>query len=597
MDASTDPLELAAGFPAAGEDEWRALVAGVLRRSGRGDLDDPVEALTSTTYDGIRIRPLYADRPAEPGLPGAPPYVRGALPDRTGWDVRAQHRDPDPRSTCAAGLTDLQGGATSLWLVLGADGVAVDDLHAALQGVHLDLAPIALDAGAQTGAAATAFLGLARDVDPGAVAGTLGADPIGLQARTGTVAEPGLLGDLARAARPHPQLHVATIDATVYHEAGAGDADELAVATAVGVAYLRALTDAGLSIEAALRAVEFRFAVTADQFLSIAKLRAARRLWARVAELSGVVGGRGQYQHAVTSAAMMTRRDPWVNMLRTTIACFAAAIGGADAITVLPFDAAIGLPDSFARRIARNTQAILHDESSLGRVVDAAGGSSYVEALTAELAEKAWDEFTAIERAGGALAALEGGRIEELVARSRSARAQDIAHRRFSLIGVSEFALPDEAPVPRTPGPARATGGPLPSLRYAEPFEALRDRAEAVEPRPVVFLAALGPLAAHSARVGFATNLFNAAGLRTRVGPVEDFADSGASVACLCSSDEVYTELGDAAVAQLRGAGAAHIWLAGRRGSVTGVDGFVHAGCDALEVLKTTLDLSLAATP
>ncbi len=187
---------------------------------------------------------------------------------------------------------------------------------------------------------------------------------------------------------------MATVDATIYHDAGASDADELAVATAVGVAYLRALTDAGLSIDEAFAAVEFRFAVTADQFLSIAKLRAARQIWARVAELSGA-RDRGQHQHAVTSRAMMTHRDPWVNMLRTTIACFAAAVGGADAITVLPFDAAIGLPDDFARRIARNTHAILHDESSLGRVVDAAGGSGYVETITAQLAEKAWAEFTA----------------------------------------------------------------------------------------------------------------------------------------------------------------------------------------------------------
>jgi methylmalonyl-CoA mutase len=287
---------------------------------------------------------------------------------------------------------------------------------------------------------------------------------------------------------------------------------------------------------------------------------------------------------------MLTRRDPWVNMLRTTIGCFAAAVGGADAITVLPFDAALGLPDDFARRIARNTSAVLHDESSLGRVIDAAGGSWYVETLTAELAEKAWDAFTAIERDGGALAALDNGHIGARIAAVREKRADDVAHRRAPLTGVTEFALPDEAPLPRPAAPAPPAGGPLLPVRWAEPFEALRDEVEAREPRPTVFLATLGPLAAHSARVGFATNLFAAGGVRVVVGAVEDFAASGASVACLCGSDKSYADEAATAAAALREAGAAHIWLAGKA-DVDGVDGRLHAGCDALAVLRTTVEV------
>jgi methylmalonyl-CoA mutase len=595
MSAPTDPLELAAEFPAASEDEWRALVAGVLRKSGLADDADPIEALSSTTYDGIRIQPLYPPSSADRGFPGSQPFVRGGTSDgatTAGWDVRAHYRDPDPRRTNTAALADLESGATSLWLTVGDAGLAVADLPAALEGVYVDLAPIALDAGAQTRAAATAFLDLVnlRDLDEAEITGSLGADPIGLRARTGDDVDAALLAELAGAARPYPNLRIATVDGTVYHDAGASDADEIAIATAVGVAYLRELTDAGLTVDEALTAIEFRLAVTADQFLSIAKLRAARQLWGRIAELSGAADGtRGQYQHAVTSAAMMTRRDPWVNMLRTTIGCFAAAVGGADAITVLPFDTALGLPDAFARRIARNTQAVLHDESSLGRVIDAAGGSGYVEALTAQLAENAWDEFTAIERDGGALAALDGGRIGDLLARTRDERDDDIAHRRFAITGVTEYALPEEAPLPRTAAPPALSGGPLPAIRYAEPFEALRDRAEAADPRPAVFLAALGPIAAHSARVGFATNLFNAGGLRVVVGAPEDFADSGTTVACLCSSDKVYAAEAADAAAALRAAGARQVWLAGQV-DVDGVDGQVFAGCDALAVLTTTLE-------
>ena len=401
-----DQLPLAADFRAPTREEWRALVAAVLAKSGVEG--DPEAALTTTTYDGIEIKPLYTAADAHgvdaDGLPGRPPFVRGATPEgaaATGWDVRTRHDDPDPETLNRAALADLETGATSLWLAVGEGALRVDDLPAALAGVYLDLAPIALDAGAQTRRAAEALRALVdeRGVDPGELRGTLGADPIGLRARTGADADLALLPTLAGYRTTLPGMHLATVDATVYADAGASDAQELGVATAVGVAYLRALTDAGLSVDDALARIEFRLAVHAEQFPSIAKLRAARQIWDRVARESGAGDERrGQYQHAVTSAAMLTRRDPWVNMLRTTIACFAAAVGGADAITVLPFDSAIGRSDDFARRIARNTQSILHDESSLARVVDAAGGSWFVESLTDQLAARAWDVFTRIER-------------------------------------------------------------------------------------------------------------------------------------------------------------------------------------------------------
>jgi methylmalonyl-CoA mutase len=586
MPAPSDPLPLAAEFPPATREQWLELVTGVLRRSGLPEGADPVAALTATTYDGIPVRPLYTDAPSVPaGSPGSAPYVRGATADGptvAGWDVRQRHADPDPARLRASLLNDLETGATSVWLVLGHAGLAVADLPAALEGVYVDLAPIALDAGAQTAEAGEAYLRVIseRGLNPAEIRGSLGADPIGLRSRTGADADLGLL-----VPRPDfPQLQVATVDASVYHDAGGSDATQLAMATAVGVAYLRALTDAGLPVEAALDAVEFRFAVSADQFASIATLRAARRIWGRVAELCEASPARGQRQHAVTSAAMMTRHDPWVNMLRTTVACFAAAVAGADAITVLPFDAALGLPDDFARRIARNTQSILHDESSLGRVLDAAGGSWYVETLTDQLAQAAWDGFTEIERAGGALAALDSGLLGERIAATREQRAADVVHRRAPLTGVTEFALPDEPALPRSPAPPAPVGGPLPPVRWAAEFEALRDAVEAVSPRPVVYLATLGPIAVHAARLGFARNLFQAGGFRVTAGPPEDL--DGTAVACLCAPDSLYSA---EAVTALRQAGARHVWLAGR--GDYGADGYVYTGCDALAVLRETADL------
>jgi methylmalonyl-CoA mutase len=595
MSAHSDPaahgggqLALASEFPAATREQWRELVAAVLAKSGA--TGDPEAELTSRTYDGIAIKPLYtaADVPAGVALPTT---VRSA------WDVRQRYLDPDPVATNAAILSDLTNGATSLWLGVGDGGVPVASLAAALAGVYLDLAPIVLDAGPQTREAASALLAIAADRNVAAteLTGSLGADPIGRHARTGDEVDLGLLGELAVLVQGSPRLRVATVDGTIHHDAGGSDSDELAIITSIGVAYLRALTESGASVDDALAALEFRIAVSADQFLSIAKLRAARQMWARVAELSGAgPDAREQHQHAVTSAAMMTQRDPWVNMLRTTIACFAAAVGGADAITVAPFDAALGLSDAFARRIARNTSSVLHDESSLARVTDAAGGSWYVESLTDDLARVAWDKFTALEKGGGALAALDSGAIAELIAVARAARADDIAHRRAPITGVSEYAFLGETPLTRPAAPDQPAGG-LPAVRYSAEFEALRDRADAAPRRPRIFLAALGPVAGHTARVGFAANLFAAGGIQAVVGTgdtdelVAAFGESGSRVACLCSSDKVYAESGEQVAAALRQAGATQLWLAGQA-SVPGVDDMVFAGCDALAALRSTLD-------
>jgi methylmalonyl-CoA mutase len=588
-------LALAADFPAATRDEWRALVSAVLAKSGVEG--DPEEALAHLTYDGIVLKPLYTADDAHgveaDGLPGHPPFTRGATTDgatERGWDVRTRHAGSDPAATNAAVLADLETGATSLWLVLGDGAIGADDMGRVLDGVHLDLAPIVLDAGAHPDEAEQALLTLAerRGVDPGQLRGSLGRDPIGLRARTG--AADGLSAlRWSEQSEALSGMCLATIDATVYHDGGASDAQELGIAAAVGVAYLRELTAAGRSVDDALAALEFRYAVTAEQFPSIAKLRAARRVWDRIAELSGAGDDRrGQRQHAVTSAAMLTRRDPWVNLLRTTIACFAAAVGGAEAITVHPFDAAIGVSDDFARRIARNTHAVLHDESSLARVIDAAGGAWFVESITDALAENAWDVFTGIERAGGALAALDDGTIDELIAGTRAQRADDIARRRAPITGVSEFAFVGEQPVERAPAPS-VPQGMLPRIRYAEEFEHLRDRADAAAERPKVFLATLGPASQHSARAGFAANLLAAGGIEAVPGPVEDFAAAGTPVACLCSSDNVYADEAEPAVEALRAAGAEQVWLAGRK-AVAGVDGTMRAGCDALAVLRTIHD-------
>ncbi|MDT0317261.1 methylmalonyl-CoA mutase family protein [Streptomyces sp. DSM 44918] len=622
MPTAGGELPLAEGFPEVSGDRWRELVAGVLARAGRPGLDGAAaeEALSTALADGIVTRPLYTanDQAPDPGFPGFAPFVRGARPEGTavaGWDVRQFHGAADPARVNEAVLADLENGVTSVWLAVGEGGAPVAALETALDGVLLDLAPVVLDAGAAFDAAARELLRIAegRGLAPGAVLGVLGADPLGLAAREGDQAELttrlwAAAGLAARCHRDHPGLRALVVDALPYHEAGGSPAQELGCSLATGVAYLRELTAAGLSVDAALGQLEFRYAATTDQFLTIAKLRAARRLWARVAGASGAAPAAGaQRQHAVTSRVMMTRRDPWVNMLRTTVAALAAGTGGADSVTVLPFDEALGLPDAFARRIARNTSAILLAESHLGRVVDPAGGSWYVERLTDELARAGWAWFQEVERAGGQAAALRSGLVGDRLAEEWARRGRRLATRREPITGVSEFANPGERLPKRAPAPARAGGG-LPRVRRDEAFEALRARADearaaGVEPR--VFLAALGPVAAHTARAGFAANLFQAAGIEPVHEPVSVDADtvaaafgaSGAPVACLCSDDARYAEQAAAVAAALKAAGARRVLLAGRPGEreaeyrAAGVDTFVFVGVDAVAVLSALLDV------
>ncbi len=629
-----EALALAAGFPEADRDQWRERVAAVLRKAGRTDLPEPVEAaLRQSLGHGVDIAPLYdaedaGDLARDVGVPGLPPFVRGRTAGReelTGWDVRARHAHPDPAVTRDAIAEDLNNGATSLWLVLGPSAIPVPALPDVLADVLLDVAPVVLQAGPDTAPAADAFFAYATDsgVEPGAVHGNLGADPFGDAIRTGT--EPDVSGAVTLARRcldGYSALRAIVVDGTVLHDAGAGVVEELGYSLAAGVGYLRALTDAGLDVDSAFAALDFRYSASADQFLTMAALRAARRLWNRVGEVSGAAPSvRGQRQHAVTSSVMMTRRDPWVNMLRGTVACFAAGVGGADAVTVVPFDSELGLPDTFGRRIARNTQTLLMEEGHLARVLDPGGGSWYVESLTEQLAAAAWDWFTEIERAGGLAAAMSSGLVAERIASVWADRRHRLANRTDAVIGVSEFPnlterLPVREPYPEVQGAAQQPG--LPVVRAAADFETLRDRvdAEAGErgSRPAVFLASLGPIAASTARASFAANLFQAAGLETPSNGADDgddaaivsaFADPGTPVVCLCGTDKEYDQRADALIEALTGAGAAQIWVAGRPSSggfrgnrqdgaptsdLARVDGHIFAGCDALTVLNTVLD-------
>jgi methylmalonyl-CoA mutase len=543
-------LDLAAPEDRHDRAEWEAAAAAVLRKArrlGDHDADELVwEKLTRRTLDGIGITPL-----------GTPELLDGLVtsgrPARAGeWDVRAHLVLTDAKSDNETLLADLEGGVTSLWLEAPDD----TDWSTLLDGILLDLAPVVLQT---TEAGALGFLRYAdgRELDP--------RTNLGLDARSAT-------REVAEVAW-QTGVRAFVVDATEVHDRGASDVQELAHALAVGAAYLRSLIDGGTDLDEAAQIVEFRYAATDEQFTTIAKLRAARRLWARVLELSGAEV-REQYQHAVTSGPMMSKYDPWVNMLRTTVAAFAAGVGGADAVTVTPFDSPLGTGDAFGRRIARNTSALLMSESHVATVTDPAGGAYAVEKLTDDLAVAAWDLFGRLE--GGA-------DLDELIAATVDERDRQVATRARPITGLTEF------PNPFAELPERAPAHDSREVRrYGAAFEALQD-APMNEP---VFLATMGTVAQHTARATFATNLFAAGGVRVEVaGPTDGVEslieeDDGQPVVCLAGTDAAYDEWGAEAAAALRRSGASWVIVAGKPRDWA--DDSCAMGVDALEFLRRT---------
>jgi methylmalonyl-CoA mutase len=641
-------LTLASDFPEADEEQWRRLVDKVL--AGR----DFTRALVSHTRDGIPVGPLYGQR--EQG------QVLGAR--ASGWTVLQRVDHPDPAEANRLAVADLEGGCDGLELILPGSiraegfGVGVETLaqfDRVLQGIDLARTPLRVEAGYEIRHALAFIIAIAemRGIDPGAldIVGTI--DPA-----CGLISEGRLTASYERISeRAADLLHAVldrglrmapfSMDGRCVHGIGGSEVQELAYVVSDGVEHLRQLEARGIDLEVAAGAVAFAFAADVDQFSTIAKLRAFRLLWSRVCDACGLPGATPRI-HAQTAWRMFTRYDPWVNILRSAVATAAAGLGGADTVTVLPFSLPLGLPDEFARRVARNTQLVLLEESRLGRVCDPGAGAGYVETLTRDMAEAAWEQFREIEREGGLIASIRTGALQGRIAAVRDARLADIATRVEPITGVTEFALLDEMPV-RTLSPevetvrqagrrldlplpdrgqrfnakiaalregatfadlVASTQGEwmraeaLPVTRLSAPFEDLRDasRAASLESgrHPAVFLATLGSLAASAPRSGFARNGFAAGGIWAKGGKVygdpddlvREFRKSLARIACICGTDADYAEHAKTVASALKKSGAEWICLAGKPGPAeadlraAGVDAFIYAGCDILSVLK-----------
>ena len=623
MASAPDDLRLAADFAPASYADWRKLVDGVLKGA-------PFEKLVGKTHDGLRIEPIY------PRARGAAP-IAGRAPAAP-WQIMQRIDHPDAAQANAQALHDLENGASGLTLVFaganGAHGFGLEPTAEAvakiLDGIFID-AGIALELqlGTQSRMAAIRLAEYVKrqGLSPSACDIRFGLDPIGACAVSGSslyawpeivTAVTGAIKGLAEIGFKGP---FAVADGRAIHDAGGSEVQELAFVLAAGVAYLRALESAGVALKDAQNMLYARLSADADQFLTMAKFRALRLLWARIEQACGLTP-KPLFIAAETAWRMLTQRDPYVNMLRATMATFSASLGGANAITVLPYTLALGLPDAFARRVARNTQLVLLEESNLAKVTDPAAGAGGIEKLTQQLCEAAWSLFQEIEKAGGVFGALEQNLIQRKVAATRAAREANIARRKEVLTGATEFpnlhetlvAVLDAKPVALAPsGEAKFKFDALSPMRLAAPFEALRDRSDQIlkqrGARPKVFLANLGTPADFTARATFAKSFFETGGIEAidTEGSTDPaalaaaFITSGAALACLCSRDKVYADRATAAAKALQAAGAKHIYLAGRASEqeaalrAAGINDFVFAGSDALTVLQEAYRLTEGA--
>lgn len=467
--------DFAGDFLAQSAASWRVLAEKALRGA------DFETAVDRHTIDGLKRGPVFFDRPDGTGAVDTSPRDTH-LP----WGMRQSIVETSPAEANAAALDDLLGGVSELDLRLDTSGRfglkanELDLLDAALKGIDLTLAPVHLDSLDGQGHHAHLLLTLfaRRRIDGEHLQGGLGLSPIERAARQGIALDEQCfpkargIAELAQAA--FPQVKIFRADAALAFEAGGSEVQELAMLAASCASYMRVMLEAGLSADEAAQAIEARLAADTDIHLTIAKLRAARRIFARIADSFGAgAAARRLSLHATTSGRMMSAKDPWTNMIRTACAGFAAAAGGADAITIRPFTDAIGRPTRLGRRVARNLHILIGEESHIGKVTDPAAGSYLHETLGDELAQSAWTLFQEIERRGGLAEAFATGWMQGEIAAVRDKRLQQIASGEDVILGVTQHPDPHPKPV-ETNGKWPALdvpAGALSPIRLAARFE------------------------------------------------------------------------------------------------------------------------------
>jgi len=607
-----DTKRLFEEFPPVSTADWMAAIEKDLKGA------DFEKALIWKGYEGISLKPFYRKEDVETlrdllaTSPAEFPYVRGVSGEGTQWASVQEITEPDPKAANAKAKDALGKGADAVAFktdpvpggVLGVAPQNEADVAALLDG--LDCC-VRLHCGALT----PAVFNLIGEERAASLKGALGYDPIAdvLLGQKPYAGADALMDEVAQfvaaAQKKAPKMVPVNVRASIYHEAGGSAVQELAFAIASGVEYVAKLGPTAK--------IGFEFAVGSSFFVEIAKLRAARLLWANALSAFGVPQDQAKAPvFARTSNWNKTVYDPYVNMLRVTTEAMSAAIGGANAVSVTPFDATFKQPDEFSERIARNVQNVLREETYIGKVKDIAGGSYFVEALTDALAREAWKLFQKVEAAGGMLKAVEAGLVQEEIRTVRETKDAHVAQRRLTILGTNQYPNQKETmldkvdlpkPVPtslKVKGEGTVQVPTIQPYRAAEPYEKIRLATEKSGKRPKVYLLTIGSLAMRKARAGFVSNFFACAGFEIVEGPgtleleaaVQEAAKANPDVIVLCSSDEEYAELGAkfCELAKKEAPNAKRV-LAGYPKDIVdalkeaGMQDFVHIRSNALETL------------
>lgn len=606
--------KLFAEFPPVSTQEWEEVINKDLKGA------DYEKKLVWKTGEGFNVKPYYRSEDLEAlGYlqcePGQFPYLRGEKADGNDWEIRQDFRVRDIKAANALATEAVKRGVKGVGLC-AKEVETVEQMAALLKGIDPMTTAIHFMCSKSFGKTLDLFVTYLKNnkIDPAKVKGSIAFDPIAYALKHGEFYD-GYAKNIeeakaifARFTKELPLFRLISVKAGMLHNSGATITQELGMGLAWANEYLGALTEAGLSVDEVAPRLTFAFCTGSNYFMEIAKLRAARLLWAEiVAQYKPAKPESGAaFIHSSASSWNKSIYDPYVNLLRSTTETMSAAIGGANSIHVSNFDEAYKQPDEFGSRIARNQQIILKEESFMDKIVDPAAGSYYIENLTDSIAHFAWEQFLAIEEKGGFAKAVEAGYIQDEVARSAAQRDADLAARKLVLTGVNQYPNLNESMAKNIEETNHCGCGgeckagafkTLKPYRGAAAFEALRLQTEKSGRKPKVFLLTYGNLAMRKARAGFATNFFGCAGyeiidnagFKTGAEGAQAALAAKADITVLCSSDDEYADLVAAAAPELKG--KTHIVLAGfpkeqiDAFKAQGVEEFIHVRSNVLDVL------------
>jgi methylmalonyl-coA mutase, small subunit len=599
-------------FPPVSTEEWKAKITTDLKGA---DFD---RKLVWRTNEGFNVQPFYRREdleglPALDTLPGEFPYLRGTR-DNNDWIVRQAVVGNTPEELNDHALHILNRGVESLGIKLGKN-VKASDLSVILKGIDLKKVEVNIDC--CPGCAVEAAKELVRLVSEAGAAedfrGSIGYNPFkrllkhGIAFPKDAAAEGKALYDAVKEIKG---LRCFAVDSYMLNNAGAYITQELGYALAWGAEWLSMMTEAGLTVDEVACRVKFNMGISSNYFMELAKFRAGRMLWAEIVKAYNPACDCAckMHVHAVTSEFNQTLYDSHVNLLRSMTETMSAALAGVNSIETLPFDRCYKCPDEFSERIARNQQFLLRDESHLNKVVDPAGGSYYIETLTASIAKQAWNLFQEVEDNGGFAAQVAKGEVQGKVNESGVKRHLDVARRKESLLGTNQFPNFNEMALDKVEGekkcccccadeaPADGAVQWLNFDRAASQFEALRLDTERAAKRPKVFMLTIGNLAMRLARAQFSSNFFGCAGYEiidnigfdTVKEGIDAAMEKGADVVVLCSSDDEYAQFAPEAFKEL--AGRAMFVVAGAPACMDdlkkeGIENFIHVKVNVLDTL------------